>query len=383
MPAIPFLECSRCRHHLFAEIWPTVCPLCGGSFYVRYDMDQLRRSTRCQDIPLRADAFPCSLGIGRYACVLPDVPLITLGEGNTPLIISKRHPSLYLKDEGANPTGSVAARGIAFSVSMAKNYGLKHVAIASLGNSAAALAAYAAAAGLNAHVFLPTNAPQADYLQAMLHGAHVTPVDGLIEASLKKLDEFAQTETQLQTAANFSSQKQPFRLEGEKTLGYELTEQLGWQYPAAILCPEDINLIALHKAFTEIEQLGWVEQGSVRPKLYAIHSSMQGRPDEDLALKIVAESGARLIEVSNEEISRNIREWAQHQGTLLSPQGSSATAAYNQLLATAELQPTDKTVAINPASALKYLDATAAALHLRPTVTLPTSLPVGGIITPQ
>jgi threonine synthase len=376
MPAIPFLECSRCQHHLFAETWPTVCPLCSGSFYVRYDMEKLRQSTRCQDLVVRAAAFPSSLGIGRYACVLPDVPLVTLGEGDTSLLLSKRHPSLYLKDEGSNPTGSCAARGIAFSVSMAKNYGLKHVAIVSIGNSGAALAAYAAAAGLEAHVFMPKNVPQADSLQAMLHGAHVTLVDGPIENSIAKLDEFAQT----QTAANFSSEKQPFRLEGEKTLGYELIEQLGWEYPAAILCPADINLIALHKAFIEIEQLGWIREGSVRPKLYAMHSSTQARANEDLAMKIVKESGGRLIEISTEEISKHTREWAQLEGTLLSPQGSSATAAYDQLRAAEEIKPGDKVVAINPASGLKYLDAAATAMHLRP---LPTSLPVGGIITPQ
>jgi threonine synthase len=377
MPAIPFLECSRCQHHLFAETWPTVCPLCGGSFYVRYDMDRLKQNTRCQDIVVRAAAFPCSLGIGRYACVLPDVPLVTLGEGGTPLILSKRYPGLYLKDEGENPTGSCAARGIAFSVSMAKNYGLEQVAIASIGNSGAALAAYAAAAGLKAHVFLPKDVPQADYLQAMLHGTDVTLVDSPIESSFRKLEE------QFHTAANFSSEKQPFRLEGEKTLGYELVEQLGWEYPAAILCPADVNLIALHKAFVEIEQLGWVQQGSLRPKLYAIHSSTRSRPDEDLALKVVEDSGGRLIEISNEEISSNTREWAQYQGVLLSPQGASATAAYDQLLATEELKPGEKAVAINPASALKYLDSIAAAMPLRRPVSLPTSLPVGGIITPQ
>lgn len=360
MPAIPFLECARCQHHLFAETWPTVCPLCGGSFYVRYDMDKLRRDVRCQDIALRADAFPCSLGIGRYACVLPDVPLVTLGEGDTPLILSKRYPGLYLKDEGENPTGSCAARGIAFSVSMAKNYGLEHVAIASLGSSGAALAAYAAAAGLKAHVFLPKDVPQADYLQAMLHGTLVTLVDGPIENSFRKLDE------EIQTAANFSSVKQPFRLEGEKTLGYELIEQIGWEYPAAVLCPADINLIALRKAFVEMEQLGWVQQGSAPQKIYAIHSSTRSRPDEDLALKIVEESGGRLIEISNDEIVKNIREWAQLEGILLSPQGGAATAAYDQLLATGELKSGEKVVAINPASGLKYLDHIAAAMHLRP-----------------
>ena len=376
MPAIPFLECSRCQHHLFAEAWPTVCPICSGSFYVRYDMEKLKQSARCQDLVIRAAAFPVSLGIGRYACVLPDVPLVTLGEGGTSLLLSKRHPSLYLKDESSNPTGSCAARGIAFSVSMAKNYGLKHVAIVSVGNSGAALAAYAAAAGLEAHVFMPKNVPQADYMQAVLHGTHVTLVDGPIENSVRKLDEFAQT----QTAANFSSEKQPFRLEGEKTLGYELIEQLGWEYPAAILCPADINLIALQKAFIEMEQLGWIKQGSARPKLYAMHSSPQARADEELAMKIVKESGGSLVEISNEEIAKNTREWAQLEGVLLSPQGGSATAAYDQLRAAGELKPGDKVVAINPASGLKYIDAAATAMHLRP---LPTSLPVGGIITPQ
>ena len=377
MPAIPFLECSRCQHHLFAETWPTVCPICSGSFYVRYDMEKLKQSARCQDLVVRAAAFPCSLGIGRYACVLPDVPLVTLGEGDTSLLLSKRHPSLYLKDEGSNPTGSCAARGIAFSVSMAKNYGLEHVAIFSIGNSGAALAAYAAAAGLKAHVFMPKNVPQADYLQAILHGAHVTLVDGPIQDSVAKLDEFAQT----QKAANFSSEKQPFRLEGEKTLGYELIEQLGWEYPAAILCPADINLIALHKAFTEIEQLGWIKQGSVRPKLYAIHSSTQARADEELAMKIVE----RVRRQTRRNIDRRDRKEYPRMGPARRRPALPAGQLRNRRLRPApshrRTQARRQGRRHQSASGLKFSTASPQPCTFAPA--LPTSLPVGGIITPQ
>src|SRR5271163_1719050 len=157
MPAIASLECSRCHHHLSADTPQTLCPLCAGSLYVRYDMDKLKKTAKREDIAARAAASPASLGMWRYSDVLPDVSPVTLGEGWTPLLQSKRYPGLYIKEEGANPTGSFKALGLA--VTMAKHYGLQHLAVPSAGNAAGALAAYAAAASIKAHIFMPKDVP--------------------------------------------------------------------------------------------------------------------------------------------------------------------------------------------------------------------------------
>ncbi len=157
MPRIASLECSRCSTHVSAETPQTLCPKCAGSLYVRYDMDELKKTAKRDNIAARAAASPASLGMWRYADVLPggapDNPVtpVTLGEGWTPMIHSRRYPGLYIKEEGANPTGTFKARGLGLAVTMAKHYGLEHLAVPSAGNAASALAAYAAAAGIAAH----------------------------------------------------------------------------------------------------------------------------------------------------------------------------------------------------------------------------------------
>src|SRR6202453_4581039 len=180
MAVIASLECSRCHHHVSAETPQTVCPLCSGSLYVRYDLDKLRKTARREDIAAKAAASPSSLGMWRYASVLPDVTPVTLGEGWTPMLHSKRYPGLDIKEEGANPTGTFKARGLGLAVTMARHYGLQHLAVPSAGNAAGALAAYAAAAGIAAHIFMPRDVPFANYVEAITYGANVTLVDGLI-----------------------------------------------------------------------------------------------------------------------------------------------------------------------------------------------------------
>ncbi|HEX2918109.1 MAG TPA: pyridoxal-phosphate dependent enzyme, partial [Edaphobacter sp.] len=164
MPSIAFLECSRCHNHVSADTPQTVCPACAGSLYVRYDMDQLKRSARREDIAAKAAASAASLGMWRYSAVLPDVTPVSLGEGWTPMIHSRRYPGLYIKEEGANPTGTFKARGLGMAVTMAKHYGLQHLAVPSAGNAAGALAAYAAAAQIKAHIFMPQDVPFANYV---------------------------------------------------------------------------------------------------------------------------------------------------------------------------------------------------------------------------
>src|ERR1700733_2964333 len=248
MPAIASLECSRCHHHISADTPQTLCPLCAGSLYVRYDMDAMKRTARRDTIAARAAASPASLGMWRYADVLPSgtaenpTSPVTLGEGWTPMLHSKRYPGLYIKEEGANPTGTFKARGLGLAVTMAKHYGLQHLAVPSAGNAAGALAAYAAAAGIKAHIFMPQDVPFANYLEGIVYGADVTMVDGLISDCAR----IAGEKMNAQRGANaplaeacfhICTLKEPFRVEGKKTMGYELAEPLGWTYPDAVFCP--------------------------------------------------------------------------------------------------------------------------------------------------
>jgi threonine synthase len=422
MAAIASLECSRCHHHVSAEIPHTVCPLCAGSLYVRYDMDKLKKTAKRDEIAARAAASPASLGMWRYSSVLPDVTPVTLGEGWTPMIHSKRYPGLYIKEEGANPTGTFKARGLGMAVTMAKHYGLQHLAVPSAGNAAGALAAYSAAAGITAHIFMPQDVPLANYLEGIVYGADVTMVDGLISDCARMVGENIKAQKEANTPINkvwfdISSLKEPFRVEGKKTMGYELVEQLGWKYPDAVFYPTGggVGLIGMWKAFEEMEALGWVS--GKRPKMYALQSSgcapiarayAEHKPASEffqnaatfaaglrvpkpyadtIILDIVRESGGAALAYPDEQILSSILDWAKHEGIFLSPEGAAATAAYDALIASGELKPTDKVVLFNTGAGLKYVDMTAEAMHLkRPNekkAALPTTKPVGGIITPQ
>jgi threonine synthase len=418
MAAIASLECSRCHNHISADTPQTVCPLCAGSLYVRYDMEKLKKTAKRDDIAARATASPASLGMWRYCSVLPDVTPITLGEGWTPLIHSKRYPGLFIKEEGANPTGTFKARGLGLAVTMAKHYGIQHLAVPSAGNAAGALAAYSAAAGITAHIFMPQDVPLANYLEGVVYGADVTMVDGLISDCARMVAENMKAQKEANTPIgeawfDISSLKEPFRVEGKKTMGYELVEQLGWKYPDAVFYPTGggVGLIGMWKAFEEMEQLGWVS--GKRPKMYALQSTgcapiakayAEHKPASEffqnaatfaaglrvpkpyadsIILDIVRESGGAAIAHPDDEILASILDWAKHEGVFLSPEGAAATAAYDALIASGDLKPTDKVVLFNTGAGLKYTDMVAEAMHLKRPGTLPKSMPVGGIITPQ
>jgi len=418
MPRIASLECSRCHNHVSAETPQTLCPICAGSLYVRYDMDELKRTAKREDIASKAAASHASLRMWRYSSVLPDVTPVTLGEGWTPMLQSKRYSGLYIKEEGANPTGTFKARGLGLAVTMAKHYGLQHLAVPSAGNAAGALAAYAAAAGIKAHIFMPQDVPFANYVEGVVYGADVTLIDGLISDCARIVGEKIKAQKEANTPASevwfdISTLKEPYRVEGKKTMGYELVEQLGWSYPDAVFYPTGggVGLIGMWKAFEEIEQLGWVS--GKRPKMYALQAAGcapiataydQHKPTSEffqnadtfaaglrvpkpygdyIILDILEKSGGKAIASPDEVILESILDYARNEGIFLSPEGAAATAAYDQLLKAGELKPTDKVVLFNTGAGLKYTDMTAEAMHLRRPGTLPTSLPVGGIITPQ
>jgi len=419
MPKIAYLESVRSHNCISADTPQTLDPATAESLYVRYDMDELKRTAKRDNPAQYAAESPASLGMWRYKDVLPNVTPVTLGEGWTPMVQSKRHAGLYIKEEGNNPTGSFKARGLAMAVTMAKHYGLQHLAVPSAGNAASALAAYAAAAGITAHLYMPQDVPFANYLEGIVYGADVHMVDGLISDCARMVGE----EIKTQKAANLppeqiwfdiSTLKEPFRIEGKKTMGYELVEQLGWTYPDAVFYPTGggVGLIGMWKAFDEMEELGWIEKGSKRPKMFALQAAgcapivtaydahqpvsqffqnaatfaaglRVPKPYGDaIILDIVEKSGGQAIASTDEEILASILDYARYEGLFLSPEGAAATAAYERLLASGDLKPTDKVVLFNTGAGLKYTDMISEAMKLRRPGTLPTSMPVGGIITP-
>jgi len=332
------------------------------------------------------------MGMWRYASVLPDAQPVTLGEGWTPMLSSKRYPGVFLKEEGANPTGTFKARGLAMAVTMARHYGISKLAVPSAGNAAGALAAYSAAAGIESHIFMPRDVPFANYVEATAYGANVTLVDGLISDCARIVAERKASEGWF----DISTLKEPFRVEGKKTMGYELVEQLNWEYPDAVFYPTGggVGLIGMWKAFQELEELGWVKPGK-RPKMIAVqatgcapvvrafeeHANISEpwqnaatfasglrvpKPYGDtIMLEILRESEGIAVALSDDEILTSILDWAKNEGIFLSPEGAAATAAYDRLISTGFLSPADRIVLFNTGAGLKYTDVTSEAMKLK------------------
>src|SRR3954463_1399910 len=265
MAKIDFLECSKCSHQLSAETPQTLCTKCQGSLYVRYDLKALREKFKPEMLAGRVASM------WRYAEVLPDAEPVTLGEGFTPLLPSRQTKNVWIKDEGLNPTGSFKARGLGMAVTMAKKYGLKKLAIPSAGNAASALAAYSARAEIEAHIFMPKDVPRANLVECQSYGAHIMLVDGLISDCARMVAERKEKEGWFE----ISTLKEPFRVEGKKTMGYEVAEQMGWKLPDAIIYPTGggVGLIGMWKAFDEMEEMGWLKSAAgFRPKMIAVQS---------------------------------------------------------------------------------------------------------------
>jgi threonine synthase len=403
MARITFLECTKCGERLSAEKPQTLCPKDGGSLYVRYDLDAIKKKFTRESLAGR------SATMWRYSDVLPDADPVTLGEGFTPMLPSRKTPNVFIKDEGLNPTGSFKARGLCAAVTMAKHYGLRKLAIPSAGNAASALAAYCAAAGIEAHIFMPKDVPQANLVECQSYGANVTLVDGLISDCARTVGE----QKEKQGWFDISTLKEPFRVEGKKTMGYEVAEQLGWQLPDAIFYPTGggVGLIGMWKAFEEMEQLGWV--GKKRPKMVAVQSAgcapIPKALDEGKAvsemwkdastvaaglrvpkaygdyiiLDILKKSGGTALAVSDDEIMECVRRWASEEGVFAAPEGAACLAAYEKLIASKFLKPGDTCVLFNTGSGLKYIDVIAAAGKKHDEqAAAPVGRNIGGIIGP-
>jgi threonine synthase len=406
MAKISHFECSRCGERLSADRWRDVCPKDAGALYVRYDLMAIGKTFRREDLQRR----DVPLSMWRYSAVLPEAAAVTLGEGFTPLLPSRTYQNVWIKDEGVNPTGSFKARGMSVAVTMAKHWGVKDVAAPSAGNAGGALAAYAAVAGIAAHVFMPKDVPLANVVESRTFGADVNLVDGLISDCGRIAAERAKAEGW----TDMSTLKEPFRVEGKKTMGYEIAEQMGWRLPDAIFYPTGggVGLIGMWKAFVEMEKLGWLQPGVRRPKMIAVQSlgcapivkaEAEGKAATEMwhnaetisaglrvpkpygdyiILDILKQSGGRAVAVSDVETLDAVREWARTEGLLAAPEGAACLAAYKRLLAEGFLRSNESIVLFNTGSGFKYIDVFAAAMKIAPAVKLPAGRNIGGIIGP-
>ncbi len=407
------LECTRCGEHYPADRPQSVCVKDGGVLYARYDLKAIKRAFSSARLAGRAPTM------WRYDAVLPAADPVSLGEGFTPMLPSREYSNVYIKDEGLNPTGSFKARGLSAAVTMARHFALKKLAIPSAGNAAGALAAYAAAAKLEAHIFMPKDVPVANRVECDYYGAHVTLVDGLISDCAKKVAELKESDVWKNDGwFDVSTTKEPYRVEGKKTMGYEVAEQLGWRMPQGIIYPTGggVGLLGMWKAFDEMEALGWI--GSERPKMIVVQSSgcapivkawEEGKQSSEmwtnastiasglrvpkpygdyLILDILKKSKGTAVSATDAEILEAARHWAKVEGIFAAPEGAACLVAYRKLLANKFFKPEDTVVLFNTGNGMKYLDvldgnvARAPTPAKPPAAAKPAARQIGGIIGP-
>jgi threonine synthase len=412
MSRLTHLECTRCGEHYPADRPQSVCPKDGGVLYARYDLAAIRRSFSPARLAGRAPTM------WRYDAVLPEADPVSLGEGFTPMLASRELANVFIKDEGLNPTGSFKARGLSAAVTMARHFGLKNLAIPSAGNAASALAAYAAAAKLEAHIFMPKDVPAANRIECDYYGAHVTLVDGLISDCARKVAELKASESWKNEGwFDVSTTKEPYRVEGKKTMGYEVAEQLGWKLPQGIIYPTGggVGLLGMWKAFEEMEALGWI--GAERPKMITVQSAGcapivkawdEGKATSEmwpqaetlaaglrvpkpygdyLILDILKKSKGTAVAATDDEILEATRHWAKVEGIFAAPEGAASQVAYRKLRASNFFKPEDTVVLFNTGSGLKYLDVLDTSvertlLSAKPAARKPATRQIGGIIGP-
>ncbi len=379
------LVCTACGQRHDASVPQNVSACCGKPLYPQYDLAAAGRTLTKAALASRVKS------LWRYREVLPvknDGDIVTLGEGLTPLLSASRLAAkhglsqLLIKDESLNPTQSFKARGMATAVSMAKQFGLKKLAAPSAGNAAGALAAYAARAGLEAHIFMPVDTPKANVIECRELGAHVTLIHGLItdcgaEVARRKAAE---------GWFDLSTLKEPYRVEGKKTLGYELAEQLDWRLPDVVIYPTGggTGLVGMWKAFDEMEQLGWI--GSKRPRMFSVQATgcqpivrafQAGEKSaaehlgattkasglrvpkaigDFIMLDILRKSGGGAVAVSDEEMIAGVRAVGAAEGLFVAPEGAATYAALKHLLADKTVRPDESIVLFNTGAGVKYLE---------------------------
>ncbi|HBB86655.1 MAG TPA: threonine synthase [Blastocatellia bacterium] len=383
---VTHLECALCHLKHEARRLLNLCRECGKPLLVRYDLWQAARTLTRESLPgRRADLW-------RYREVLPvenDENIVSLGEGWTPLLRAKNLgkqigiDQLYIKDESQNPTQSFKARGMSAAVSMAKELGANKLAVPSAGNAAGALAAYAARAGLECFIFMPDDTPRANVIECEQTGAHVTLLAGLITDCGAEVARRKDAEGWF----DVSTLKEPYRVEGKKTLGYELAEQFNWELPDVIIYPTGggTGLIGMWKAFAEMEEMGWID--SRRPRMVTVQASgcapivsafETGKRFADefadaatvasglrvpkaigdfLILDALRESGGTAVAVTDQELIAAVKEIGAAEGIFCAPEGAACLPGLRKLIDAELVKPDERVVLFNTGAGVKYLEA--------------------------
>ncbi len=377
------LECSLCAAVRPFGPGPAGLCSCGGPLLARYRLEEIRGFLRREELRGRVAS------LWRYAEILPGVRPVTLGEGFTPLLPAERLGReiglrrLLIKDESVNPTGSFKARGMSVAVSVAAAQGVKVAAAPSAGNAGSALAAYGGRAGLEVRLFLPETTPRAFLLEARRLGARVRLVPGSIADAGRVMRETLGESGWF----DFSTLREPFRIEGKKTMGYELAEQGGFDLPDVVISPTGggTGLIGIWKAFDEMEALGWIgprrprmivvqaegcapivaafEQGAARarpwptPETAASGLRVPGSLGDFLILRAVRESGGVALAVADREMMEGSARLARYEGIDASPEGGATLAALERLIHEKKVGVDERVVLLNTGTGLKYFDA--------------------------
>lgn len=382
---VTHLYCSACGEKYEPNKLYNLC-VCGKPLLVAYDLETAAKTLTKESLASRVPT------LWRYEEVLPVVNKenrLSLGEGFTPLHKAEKlgakygFPNLYIKDESINPTQSFKARGMALAVSMAKELGVKKVAAPSAGNAAGALSAYAAFAGMECHIFVPQDTPKACIIECQSLGAHVNLVDGLITDCGRIVGERKEAEGWF----DVSTLKEPYRIEGKKTMGYELAEQLNWTLPDVVLYPTGggTGLVGMWKAFDEMEQMGWID--SKRPRMVVVqaegcapivngfwenlnhgtdipnaHTVASGLRvpkaiGDFILLDILRKSGGTAVSVSDAELVAGAREIGALEGIFAAPEGGALLVALQKMLEKGDVRQDEQVVLFNTGSGIKYLEA--------------------------
>ena len=383
--AITHLECTLTGERFDVSHLHRTNPANGKPLFARYDLEKAAETlTKDSLADRRRDMW-------RYREVMPvidDANIISLGEGGTPLLKANRLAQLmglnevYIKDEGVNPTGSFKARGLGAAVSRAKELGQMRLTMPSAGNAAGAMSAYAAAGGMEAHVFMPKDAPIANKVECEAYGAKLTLVDGFI-TDAGQMSQRAAEELGL---FDVSTLREPYRAEGKKTMGYEIVEQMDFQVPDVIVYPTGggTGIVGIWKAMDEMEQLGWI--GSERPRMICVQAEgcaplvaafEKGEefatpfPDphtmaaglrvpaaigDFLVIRAVRESGGTAVTVTDEEMVDGMVEMARAEGVFAAPEGGATLAALRKLVEDGTVQRDERVVLLVTGNAHKYLD---------------------------
>jgi threonine synthase len=376
------LVCTSCGLRHESSRLQNLCTACQKPLFAIVDLAAAGRALTCKKLATREKS------LWRYRELLPlpaDVEPISLGEGGTPLLRAEKFGQdvdLWIKDDSQNPTQSFKARGMSVAVSMARHLGATKLAVPSAGNAGGALAAYAARAGLEAHIFMPGDTPRANITECRELGASVTLIDGLITDCGAEIARRKPTEGWF----DMSTLKEPYRVEGKKTLGYELAEQLDWQLPEVILYPTGggTGLIGMWKAFDEMEALGWIDKE--RPRMFSVqaagcapivhafeagekiaaefpnaHTCASGLRvpkaiGDFLILKILRESNGGAVAVNDETMIRVTREVGSSEGLFVAPEGAACFGALKSLRSAGKIAIGERVVIFNTGSGIKYLD---------------------------